>query len=161
MEAQIEDTDIKNILKDSKTIAMVGVSSEIKNEDPQNIVRRPSRIVMKYMQKFGYKVIPVNPRAAGEEIYGEKFVGKLEDIKEKIDIVDVFRPSKEAANLADQAKKIGAKVLWLQYGIHSEEAKKIADEANMKYVSNRCIKQDYQLIFQKKHPVFPALKKTV
>ena len=161
MEAQIEDRDIKNILKDSKTIAMVGVSSEIKNEDPQNVVRRPSRIVMKYMQKFGYKVIPVNPRAAGEEINGEKFVGKLEDIKEKIDIVDVFRPSKEAANLADQARKIGAKVLWLQYGIHSDEAKKIAYEANMKYVSNRCIKQDYQLIFQKKHPVFPSLKKTV
>ena len=82
----------------------------------------------------------------------------LEDLKIQIDIVDVFRPSKETPGIAQQAKEIGSKVLWLQYGIHSDEAKAIAESSNMEFISNRCIKQEYQKIFQKSNPVFPALK---
>ena len=70
----------------------------------------------------------------------------------------VFRPSAEAPGIAEQAAKIGTKVLWLQYGIHSDEAKAIADKENVQFISNRCIKQEYQKLFQKSNPVFPVLK---
>ena len=149
---------IEDILKNSKTIAMVGVSSLKKKEDPKNLKRKPSTIVMKYMQEFGYRVIPVNPFAVGEIIHGEKVFSKLEDIKIPIDIVNIFRPSNETPDLANEAVRISAKVLWLQYGIKNDAAEKIALDAKMKYISNRCIKQDYQNIFQKVNPVFPALK---
>ena len=149
---------IEDILKNSKTIAMVGVSSLKKKEDPKNLKRKPSTIVMKYMQEFGYRVIPVNPFAVGEIIHGEEVFSKLEDIKIPIDIVNIFRPSNETPDLANEAVRISAKVLWLQYGIKNDAAEKIALDAKMKYISNRCIKQDYQNIFQKVNPVFPALK---
>ena len=154
----MNDDQIKDILKESKTIAMIGVSSEKKGEDPKNLKRKPANIVMKYMQDFGYKVIPVNPFAVGETINGEVVVENLDKISEKIDIVDIFRPSKETPGLAKEAAKIGAKTLWLQYGIKHEDAKKISENANMKYVENRCIKQEYQKLFQKSNPVFPVLK---
>ena len=149
---------IEDILKNSKTIAMVGVSSLKKKEDPKNLKRKPSTIVMKYMQEFGYRVIPVNPFAVGEIIHSEEVFSKLEDIKIPIDIVNIFRPSNETPDLANEAVRINAKVLWLQYGIKNDAAEKIALDAKMKYISNRCIKQDYQNIFQKLNPVFPALK---
>ena len=152
-----EDDLIKNILASSKTIAMVGVSS-IKKEVSTNIKRRPSIIVMKYLQEFGYRVIPVNPFSVGRKIYGEIVVAQLENIKIPIDIVDVFRPSNETPTLAEQAVKIGAKVFWLQYGIQSDEAKKIVKSKNITYISNKCIKQEYQRLFLKMSPVFPALK---
>ncbi len=154
----MSDDQIKDILKNSKTIAMVGISSEKKGEDPKNLKRKPANVVMKYMQDFGYKVIPVNPFAEGEIINGEKVIGSLEKISEPIDIVDIFRPSKEIPGIANEAVKIGSKVLWLQYGIQNEEAEKIAENAKIQYVSNRCIKQEYQKIFQKANPVFPVLK---
>ena len=154
----MSDNEIKKILENSKTIAMVGVSSEKKGEDPKNLKRKPANVVMKYMQDFGYKVIPVNPFAEGEIINGEKVVASLDKIFEKIDIVDVFRPSKEAPGFANDAVKIGSKVLWLQYGIHNDEAKKISENSNIKYVSDKCIKQEYQKIFQKSNPVFPVLR---
>ena len=149
---------IKNILKSSKTIAMIGVNSLKKKEDPKIIKRKPSTIVMKYMQDFGYKVIPVNPFAVGEIINGETVVANLKDISIPIDIVDVFRPSKETPAIAEQAVNIGAKVLWLQYGIQNEEAEKIVAKANIQFIASRCIKQEYQKIFEKMSPVFPALK---
>ena len=152
-----EDELVKKTLETSKTIAMVGVSS-IKKEISTNIRRRPSIIVMKYMQEFGYRVIPVNPFSAGEKIHGETIVAKLNDIKIPVDIVDVFRPSKEAAKIAEDAAKIGAKVFWLQYGIQNDDAKKIVELKNIFYVSNKCIKQEYQRLFLKVSPVFPALK---
>ena len=152
-----EDELVKKILETSKTIAMVGVSS-IKKEISTNIRRRPSIIVMKYMQEFGYRVIPVNPFSAGEKIHGETIVAKLNDIKIPVDIVDVFRPSKEAPKIAEDAAKIGAKVFWLQYGIQNDDAKKIVELKNIFYVSNKCIKQEYQRLFLKVSPVFPALK---
>jgi Predicted CoA-binding protein len=91
----MSENQIKEILENSKTIAMIGVSSEKKGEDPKNLKRKPANVVMKYMQDFGYKVIPVNPFAKGEVINGETVVENLDTISEKIDIVDVFRPSKE------------------------------------------------------------------
>ena len=153
-----EDELIKKTLEKSKTIAMVGVSS-IKKEVSTNIRRRPSTIVMKYMQEFGYRVIPVNPFSVGEKIHGETIVAKLEDIKFPVDIVDVFRPSKEAPKIAEEAIKIGTRVFWLQYGIQNDEAKQIVEKKNIFYVSNKCIKQEYQRLFLKVSPVFPALKK--
>ena len=153
----IEDEIIKKTLETSKTIAMVGVSS-IKKEVSTNVRRRPSTIVMKYMQEFGYRVIPVNPFSAGEIIHGETIVAKLNDIKLPVDIVDVFRPSKEALKIAEESIKVGAKVFWLQYGIRNDEAKKIVEAKNIFYVSNKCIKQEYQRLFLKVNPVFPALK---
>ena len=154
----VEDELIKKTLETSKTIAMVGVSS-IKKEISTNIRRRPSTIVMKYMQEFGYRVIPVNPFSAGEKIHGETIVAKLNDIKIPVDIVNVFRPSKEAPKIAEDAAKIGAKVFWLQYGIENDDAKKNLESKNIFYVSNKCIKQEYQRLFLKVSPVFPALKK--
>jgi len=153
------DELIKQTLESAKTIAMVGVSS-VKKEVSTNIRRRPSTIVMKYMQEFGYKVIPVNPFSIGEKVHGETIVGKLNDIKIPIDIVDVFRPSKEAPMIAEESVKIGAKVFWLQYGIQSDEAKKIVESKKIFYVSNKCIKQEYQRLFLKVSPVFPALKRS-
>tara|TARA_B100000287_G_scaffold100509_1_gene92698 strand:+ start:282 stop:749 length:468 start_codon:yes stop_codon:yes gene_type:complete len=155
----MKDSEIKEILKNSKTIAMVGVSSEKKGEDPKNLKRKPANVVMKYMQDFGYKVIPINPFAKGEVINGEIVVNDIEDIKIPIDIVDVFRPSKEAPDIAKKAVKIGSKVLWLQFGIHNEEAKKISENAKMKFVSDKCIKQEYQKLFEKSQPVYPVLRK--
>ena len=152
-----EDELIKKTLNTAKTIAMVGVSS-LKKEISSNIKRRPSTIVMKYMQEFGYKVIPVNPFSAGEKVHGETIVAKLSDIKVPIDIVDIFRPSKEAPIFAKETIRVGAKTFWLQYGIENEEAKKIVELKNISYVSNKCIKQEYQRLFLKVSPVFPALK---
>tara|TARA_B100000767_G_C19251616_1_gene323502 strand:+ start:26 stop:463 length:438 start_codon:yes stop_codon:yes gene_type:complete len=141
-------SEIKEILSKNKTVAMIGVS-----KDPS----KPSTIVMKYMQKYGYKVIPVNPRAKGEKILGEEVFGKLDEIKTQIDIVDVFRPSKEAVEIAKDTVKIGAKVLWLQLGITSEKAKEIVESSNIKYVENRCTKMEYQKIFLKAAQTFPVL----
>ena len=129
---------IKGILSKYKTIAIVGVS---KDES------KPSTIVMKYMQKYGFKVIPVNPSAKGEKILGEEVFEKLEDIKTHIDIVDVFRPSSEVLNLAEETVKIGAKVFWLQLGIRSEEAKELVESKNIDYIENRCTKIEYQKFF--------------
>ena len=154
----MSNNEIKKILENSKTIAMVGVSSEKKGEDPKNLKRKPANVVMKYMQEFGYKVIPVNPSAVGKKINGENVFEKLEDITTEIDIVNVFRPSAETPKIAEQAVKIGTKTLWLQYGIQNEEAKEIVLSKNISYISNKCIKQEYQRLFLKVNPVFPALK---
>jgi uncharacterized protein len=140
--------DIKEILSKNKTIAMIGVSKD---------TTKTSTIVMKYMQKYGYKVIPVNPKAKGEKILGEEVFGKLDEIKIPIDIVDVFRPSKEALEIAKDTVKIKAKVLWLQLGINSDEAKTTVESNNIEYVENRCTKMEYQKIFLKKTQAFPVL----
>ena len=142
-------SEIKDILSKNKTIAMIGVSKDQK---------KPSTIVMKYMQKYGYKVIPVNPSAKGEKILGEEVFGKLDEIKTPIDIVDVFRPSKEALDIAKDTVGIKAKVLWLQLGIKSEEAKKIVEENKIEYVENKCTKMEYQKYFLKVRQAFPVLQ---
>ena len=131
---------------------MVGVSKDEK---------KPSTIVMKYMQKYGFKVIPVNPRAKGEKILGEQVYGKLEDIKIPIEIVNVFRPSKEAINFARDAVKIDAKVLWLQLGIRCKEAKALVEDNQIQYIENRCTKMEYQKIFLNINPAFPVLQNQI
>ena len=141
-------SEIKDILSKHKTIAMIGVS-----KDP----KKPSTIVMKYMQKYGFKVFPVNPRAKGEKILGEEVFEKITDIKEPVGIVDVFRPSKEAYAIAEDTVKIGAKVLWLQLGIRDEEAKKLMHKNNIDYIENKCTKMEYQKFFLGKRQAFPAL----
>ena len=157
MKPETSDKLIKDSLASAKTIAMVGVSS-IKKENSSNIIRRPSIIVMTYLQEFGYKVIPVNPFSLGKKINGEKVFGKLEDINDTVDIVNVFRPSSEAPTFAEQAVEIGTKVLWLQFGIQNQKAREIVEAKNILYVSNKCIKQEYQKLFLKVNPVFPVLK---
>ena len=141
-------TDIKEILDKNKTIAMVGVS-----KDP----KKPSTIVMKYMQEYGFKVIPVNPRAKGEKILGEEVFEKITDIKEKVEIVDVFRPSKEVYAIAEDTVKIGAKVLWLQLGIRDEKAKELVEKNDIEYVDNKCTKMEYQKYFLNMRQAFPVL----
>ena len=154
----MSDDQIKEILQKSKIIAMIGVSSEKKGEDPKNLKRKPANVVMKYMQDFGYKVYPINPFAVGEVINGEEVYESLASIKDQIDIVDVFRPSNETPGIAKEAVEKKGNVLWLQYGIENEEAEKIANNANIQYLSNKCIKQEYQRLFLKSNPVFPVLK---
>ena len=154
----MNDNQIKELLRSSKTIAMIGVSSEKKGEDRKNLKRKPANVVMKYMQDFGYKVYPINPFAEGEIINGEKVISSLDKVPDEIDIVDVFRPSNEAIGIANEAVKKKSKVLWLQYGIHNDEAEKIAKDQNMDFISNKCIKQEYQRLFQKSNPVFPVLR---
>ena len=141
--------DIKEILSKYKSIAMIGVSN-----DPT----KASTIVMKYMQKYGYKVYPVNPSAKGQKILGEEVFSKITEIKEPIDIVDVFRPSTEALEIAKDTVKIGAKVLWLQLGIKSDAARSIVEEKNIEYVENKCTKMEYQKIFLKVRQAFPVLE---
>ena len=142
-------SDIKNILSKYRSIAMIGVSN-----DPT----KASTIVMKYMQKYGFKVYPVNPSAKGQKILGQEVFSKITDIKEPIDIVDVFRPSKEAIDIAKDTVNIGAKVLWLQLGIKSDEAKKIVEKNKIEYVEDRCTKMEYQKNFLKVRQAFPVLQ---
>ena len=142
-------SDIKEILSKYKSIAMIGVSN-----DPT----KASTIVMKYMQKYGFKVYPVNPSAKGQKILGEEVFAKLTEIKKPVDIVDVFRPSKEALDIAKDTVSIGAKVLWLQLGIKSEEARKIVEKDNIEYVDDRCTKMEYQKHFFKVRQAFPVLQ---
>ena len=141
-------SQIKDILSRYKTIAMVGVSND---------QTKPSTIVMKYMQKYGYKVYPVNPSAKGQKILGEEVYAKITDIKENVDIVDVFRPSKEVLAIAEDAVKIDAKVLWLQLGIRDENAKELVEKNHIGYVENKCTKMEYQKHFLKVRQAFPVL----
>ena len=142
-------SDIKEILSKYKSIAMIGVSN-----DPT----KASTIVMKYMQKYGFKVFPVNPKAKGQKILGEEVFEKITDIKDIVDIVDVFRPSKEALDIAKDTVSIKAKVLWLQLGIKSEEAKKIVEENRIQYIEDKCTKMEYQKHFLKVRQAFPVLQ---
>ena len=141
--------DIKEILSKYKKIAMVGVSN-----DPT----KASTIVMKYMQKYGFKVYPVNPKAEGQKILGEDVCGKITDIKDKVDIVNVFRPSQEVLDIAKDAINIKAKVLWLQLGIKNLEAKKLVEQKKIEYIENRCTKMEYQKHFLKVRQAFPVLQ---
>ena len=125
------DAQLRSILQRVRTIAMVGASSNW---------NRPSYFVMKYLQGKGYRVIPVNPGTAGQELLGETVYASLRDIPEKIDMVDVFRSAKEAVGIVKDAIAIGAPVVWMQLGIRNDEAAKIALDAGLDVVMNRCVK---------------------
>jgi predicted CoA-binding protein len=138
MEKQVIDDKIKELFVSSRVIALVGASKK-KEKD--------SNIVMKFLQKSGYKVIPVNPTCTNDTINGERVYGSLLDIKEKVDIVDVFRPSEEAIDIANQTKEIGANVLWLQLNIENDKAKEIAIKNKIYYIANRCTKIEFEKLF--------------
>ena len=131
--------EIKEILTKYKNIAMVGVSNDF---------TKASTIVMRFMQKYGFKVYPVNPKAKDQIILGEKVFEKVTDIKEPIEIVDVFRPSNEIVDIAKDTISIGAKVLWLQLDIKNQEAKRLAETNNIIYIENRCTKIEYERHFK-------------
>src|SRR6266581_7390056 len=128
------DEKIRSILERVKTIAIVGASSNWS---------RPSYFVMKYLQGKGYRVIPVNPGLAGQELLGEKVYPSLRDIPEPIDMVDVFRPSKEAPRIVEDAIAIGAPVVWMQLGIRNDEAAAVAEAAGIEVIMNRCPKIEF------------------
>ena len=127
--------ETKDILSKYNNIALVGASKDLK---------KTSTIVMKYLQNSGYKVYPINPNIVGDKILGETVYGKLSEIDGPVDIIDVFRPSNEAVEIANEAVKINAKVLWLQLNIKSPEAKKIAEANNIIYVENKCTKLEIE-----------------
>lgn len=129
----VNDTaGLRRILQENRVIAVVGMSS---NE------QRPSHRVAKYLMDHGYTVIPVNP--AEQEILGLKCYASLEEIPQKVDIVDCFRKSADIPPLAESAIAIGAKVLWLQLDIVNEEAARRASAAGLDVVQNLCIKIEH------------------
>ena len=128
----------KEILEKYKKIALVGASKDL---------TKTSSVVMKYLQEYGFKVYPVNPSMKGEKILGEKVFGSITEIGSPVEIIDVFRPSGEAIEIAKEAVKINAKVLWLQLDIKNEEAKKIVEENNIFYIENKCTKIEFEKYF--------------
>ena len=120
--------DLRPIYLESKVIAVVGASPD---------TSKRANIVPSYLQDEGYRIIPVNPNH--DEILGQRSYATLSDIQEPVDVVDVFRPADETPQIAEQAAAIGAKVLWLQLGIVSDAAAKIAHDAGMTYVSDLCM----------------------
>jgi predicted CoA-binding protein len=128
------DDYLRGILKGVRTIAMVGASEHW---------NRPSFFAMKYLQGKGYRVIPVNPQAKGEEILGEKVRRGLDDVPEKIDMVDIFRRADAVPGIVDQAIAKGAKVVWMQLGVRHDEAAAKAEAAGLRVVMNRCPKIEY------------------
>jgi hypothetical protein len=124
-----DDDDIRTLLQDARTIALVGASDR-----PD----RPSYGVMKRMQDHGYRVIPVNPQITGEHVHGEFVFRELGQLGDPIDIVDIFRRSDAVGPIVDEAIAIGAKAIWMQLGVVNEEAAARAEAAGLKVVMNRC-----------------------
>lgn len=123
-----EREQLVRIFANTTTIAVVGASG-----DPA----KPAHQIPRYLQRQGYRIIPVNPR--GGELYGEPVARSLAEVDGPVDVVDAFRPSEETPEIAREAAEIGAKVLWLQLGIESEEARKLAESAGLTVVMNRCM----------------------
>ena len=124
-------TDTKEILSKFKSIALVGASKDL---------TKTSSIVMKYLQDYGFKVYPVNPSMKGQKLLGETVFGNIKEIKSAVEIIDVFRPSDEVIEIAQD----GAKVLWLQLNIKNEEAKRIAETNNILYIEDKCTKIEFE-----------------
>ena len=128
----------KEILEKYKKIALVGASKDL---------TKTSSVVMKYLQQYGFKVYPVNPSMRGDEILGEKVFGSISEIDSAVEIINVFRPSNEAIEIAKEAIKINAKVLWLQLDIKNEEAKRMVEKNNILYIENKCTKIEFEKYF--------------
>src|SRR6185437_4698457 len=128
------DAKIRGILSTVRTIAMVGASSNW---------NRPSYFVMKYLKGKSYRVIPVNPGLAGQDLQGERVYASLRDIPDPVDMVEVFRSSDQAGPIVDDAIAIGAKVVWMQLGVRNDEAGARAEAAGLEVVMNRCPKIEF------------------
>ena len=131
---------LRRILRDCRVIAIVGLSAEW---------NRPSNFVGKYLQQHGYRVIPVNPRYAQTPgtLLGERCFANLADIGEPVDMVDIFRRTEDVLPIAQQAIAIGAKCLWQQIGVKSEAADRLAREAGLDSVFDRCVKIEHARLF--------------
>ena len=130
------DSYIRGILHTVKTIAMVGLS-------PKD--NRPSYFAFKYLLQRGYRVIPVNPGQAGEKILGQKVYARLSDIPDPVDMVDIFRGSEHALPIVQEALSLSPRpqVIWMQLTVRNDEAARLAEEAGLKVVMNRCPKIEY------------------
>ena len=128
----------KQILSKYKNIALVGASKDL---------NKTSSVVMKHLQDYGFKVFPINPSMKGEKILGERVFGNILEINSPIEIINVFRPSNEAVEIAKEAVKINAKVLWLQLDIKNEEAKKIVESNDIIYIEDKCTKIEFEKYF--------------
>jgi predicted CoA-binding protein len=133
MDNEYSDSFIKKILEDSNSIAIVGASPNKK---------RDSHKVMEYLLKKGYRIFPVNPNESGNMILGQYCFDDLESINKPVDMVDVFRAAEAVIGIAEQSISIGAKVLWTQENIVNKEAAKLAENAGLKVVMNRCPKKE-------------------
>lgn len=135
----VDVTDIltlRRVLREARTVAIVGLSADW---------HRPSYFAAKYMQEHGYRIVPVNPKY--DQILGEKCYPDLQSIPEPVDLVDVFRKAEDCPSVAEGAVRIRANVLWLQLGVISEEAKRIAQAGGLVVVMNRCVKIEYARLF--------------
>jgi predicted CoA-binding protein len=128
------DAYLRAILASVKVIAMVGASP---------YWNRPSYFAMKYLQEKGYRIVPVNPQAAGQTILGETTYADLADVPDKIDMVDIFRRADAAGPLVEQAIALGAKVVWMQLGVRNDAAAARAEQAGLQVVMNRCPKIEW------------------
>jgi predicted CoA-binding protein len=135
---QYDDEFLRRILREVRLIALVGASP-----NPE----RPSHIVMKYLQGKGYRVIPVNPGAAGQTILGETVYADLAALPERPDMLDIFRNAEAAGPLADQAIALGIRVVWMQLGVRNEAAAARAEAAGLRVVMNRCPEIEYMRLF--------------
>ncbi|MCZ6512216.1 MAG: CoA-binding protein [Alphaproteobacteria bacterium] len=128
------DWQIRRILRDTDVIAMVGASTNW---------NRPSYFAMKYLQEKGFRIIPVNPRAEGEELLGETVYANLKDIPEPVEMVDIFQRSDRAPAVVDEAIAIGAKIVWMQLTVRHDEAAKKAEDAGLTVIMDRCPKIEF------------------
>jgi predicted CoA-binding protein len=133
---QYPNSYIRGILNTVKTIAMVGIS-------PKD--NRPSYFAFKYLLERGYRMIPVNPGQAGEKILGQKVYARLSDIPEPVDMIDIFRASEHVVPIVQEALTLKPKpqVIWMQLTVRNDEAAKLAEDAGLKVVMNRCPKIEY------------------
>ncbi len=129
----MQDQELKEILRHSKTIVIVGCSST---------PFKSAHEIPKFLKNVGYKIIPVNPNS--KEIFGEKSYPSIKEISSEVDIVNIFRPSEEVLAIVKDAIKIKPKVIWMQLGIENKEAKELAEKNSIKVVMNKCLMVEYE-----------------